>query len=667
MMQRLRQWWQMQTGHEETPFDGDFPAWVVSLGFHLLVLVAISMLTRFVPSIPPALTITTSDEQPDTPDLPQEFHFQNEVTEEIGANSEAGFEAAFAMAPEMSDFSEVAALAPTDIIMPEATQVETTEIVEASVGPHVSANQAVKGVAGYGTTGASGAIDRITHEILTSLGERKTLVVWLFDQSGSLQQRRKEIVDRFDRIYEQLGVIEASGNEAFAKHKDRPLLTSVLAFGDQVTLRTKKPTDDIQEIKSAVEGIELDSTGVERSFSALYMAAKRYQKYRMTSSSSGSPERNVMLIAVTDEAGDDADGLDQTVSLCRRYAMPVYVIGVPAPFGRKETVVKWIDPNPEFDQSAQWGRVDQGPESLVPERIRLHFSGTREDTAPIDSGFGPFALTRLCYETGGIYFAVHPNRQLKRRVGRHETAPYAAHIRQFFDSEKMLAYRPDYVSAREYKRRLMTNPTRMALVNAAKQSWITPMDSPQTTFVKNSEAALASALTEAQKSAAKLEPRVHSLYEILKQGEPNRTKEATPRWQAGYDLAMGRVLAVKVRTESYNAMLAAAKRGLEFKDPKNNTWNLVPSDDLSVGSQLKSLAKRGRTYLEQVVDEHPETPWAELASRELQQPLGWKWQESFTDLNPQQNNAGNNNNNVPQDDQARMLNRPKKRRPLPKL
>ena len=31
---------------------------------------------------------------------------------------------------------------------------------------------------------------------------------------------------------------------------------------------------------------------------------------------------------------------------------------------------------------------------------------------------------------------------------------------------------------------------------------------------------------------------------------------------------MGRVLAVKVRTEAYNAMLAAAKRGLKLKDPE---------------------------------------------------------------------------------------------------
>ena len=55
-----------------------------------------------------------------------------------------------------------------------------------------------------------------------------------------------------------------------------------------------------------------------------------------------------------------------------------------------------------------------------------------------------------------------------------------------------------------------------------------------------------------------------------------------PRWQAGYDLARGRALAVKVRTEGYNTMLALAKQGLKFKDPKNDTWDLRPTESVTV-------------------------------------------------------------------------------------
>src|SRR5690606_23510942 len=112
---------------------------------------------------------------------------------------------------------------------------------------------------GYvGTTGAVGAIDRITNEILLSLEQRPTLVVWLFDQSGSLKSQRKEIAKRFDRVYEELGVIEASGKSAFTKHDDKPLLTAVASFGKTVNMLTVEPTDSLPDIKAAVGAVRDD-------------------------------------------------------------------------------------------------------------------------------------------------------------------------------------------------------------------------------------------------------------------------------------------------------------------------------------------------------------------------------------------------------------------------
>jgi hypothetical protein len=142
-----------------------------------------------------------------------------------------------------------------------------------------------------------------------------------------------------------------------------------------------------------------------------------------------------------------------------------------------------------------------------------------------------------------------------------------------------------------------------------------------------------------------------------------------PRWRAGYDLAIGRVLAAKVRTEAYNAMLAAAKTRLKFEKPENNTWELEAADSLDVGSRLANLADKASMYLKRVVAEHPQTPWAMLAERELSTPLGWRWKESFTPppRPPEMENV-NNNNNVPNpsDDQAMMLDR-KPRRSPPRL
>jgi len=347
--------------------------------------------------------------------------------------------------------------------------------------------------------------------------------------------------------------------------------------------------------------------------------------------------------------------------------MPVYVIGVPAPFGRQETQMKWVDPDPKYDQAAQWGTVDQGPETLQPERVKLAFFNSKLDDEPMDSGFGPFALTRVCYETGGIYFTVHPNRNVMRAVSRGETEAYSAHMKYFFDPSVMRKYRPDYVSIDEYNRRLSQSKCRMALVNAARGSMIVPMESPQLKFVKRDEGSFSEALSNAQRDAAKLEPKIDALYQALKLGEGDRDKETVPRWQAGFDLAIGRAMAVKVRTEAYNIMLAAAKSGIPQKDKKNNTYELVPADTITGNSQLAKLADKAKEYLTRVTTDHPDTPWALLAKEELSQPLGWAWKDSYTDISPMKEGAGNGNAAAQANDKKMMLEKPTPKRPPPKL
>jgi hypothetical protein len=373
-----------------------------------------------------------------------------------------------------------------------------------------------------------------------------------------------------------------------------------------------------------------------------------------------------MFIVISDEIGDDAVGLDKTVNICRRNEIPVYVVGIPAPFGYRETFVKYVDPDPKYDQTPQFLPVNQGPESLFPECVRLQFAG-RADPNPMDSGFGPFALTRLCYETGGIYFTVHPNRNVNREVRRGEIDDFSAHLKHFFDPNVMRAYRPDYVSVEEYGRRVAKNKTRMSLVKAAELSQVGQLDAPTLRFVKADEAAFANALTEAQKAAAILEPRLNNLYEILRLGESDRPKEVELRWTAGYDLAMGRVLAAKVRAEGYNAMLAAAKRGLRFSNEKNNTWVLEAVNEFNTGSQLAKAGEQAKAYLDRVVREHPRTPWALLAELDLKTPLGWRWKEEFTDLSPRVAANAGNNNAPPAPARPARAPAPPPRRPPPKL
>jgi len=131
------------------------------------------------------------------------------------------------------------------------------------------------------------------------------------------------------------------------------------------------------------------------------------------------------------------------------------------------------------------------------------------------------------------------------------------------------------------------------------------------------------------------------------------------------------VLALKVRTESYNIMLAKAKQGMKFQDPKHDTWELRESNEIGGGSTFEKWAKEAQTYLQRVVDEHEGTPWALMAQAELKQPMGWQWEERYTGVNaPRQVAANNNNNNVPRprpDERAMMLRKPPPKRPAPRL
>ena len=61
-----------------------------------------------------------------------------------------------------------------------------------------------------------------------------------------------------------------------------------------------------------------------------------------------------------------------------------------------------VDPDPRYNQEPQRPTLNQGPESFWPERLKIGYTGRRHHEEPLDSGFGPFSLTRLAVSTGGL-------------------------------------------------------------------------------------------------------------------------------------------------------------------------------------------------------------------------------------------------------------------------
>jgi len=655
-LQKLQQWWHDSLGDEEGPFDGDTPAWAVSLVIHVVVLLGLALAglgepPRTARSVTVIEAPLAADEEPELDLEPQEIAVSEEPQDASGAESEQSDAVAMSLAPTLSEVSVVPVEPAPDLVgdisLEPVDLQPTAQAIDAAV--------MVKGAVGVGTTGAAGAVDLLTDVIAQSLQQRPTVVCWVFDQSVSLSAQRQQIAARLDRVFDELGANRSSAR--------RPELTNmVVAFGQGVAVVTPKPTGEVEEVVKAIASIPVDDSGAEMTFTAIRRTAEAARIFRTS-----SPKKNVMIVVFTDEVGNDQDKADDTTRYCQTLGIPVHVVGVPAPFGIAEVRMKYVEFDPKFQQDEQWAVIEQGPETLFPEVVRVR-SGRFADDA-IDSGFGPFSLSKLCADTGGIYFRVHANSGARGKVTNEMTAPMSSQLRYFFDPDVMRAYQPDYVSQAKLKQDLAANRAKQALVEAARKSVIEPMDSPDMVFPRKDEGALKNLLGEAQKTAARLQPKIDALYELLKSGQADRGRIQEKRWQAGYDLALGRVLAVKVRTDAYNLMLAQASLGMNFKNPKNDTWRLEASDEVKVGSATEKLAKQATELLERVVNDHPGTPWALLAAEELRTPLGYEWKEAFTDVNGVKPMAGNNPNvpNARADDKKKMLAPPKPRRDLKRL
>ena len=675
MLNNIKRWWQIKTGRFETPLDTDVPFWMVSLVFHLGLILLLAKV--FMPQSAPQAIGSINADTEDVIDMdeliPEEMDVYETDEEELGAEAEEELKAEAAATPTLEFVSdETEAVETPDFETGEIFASEFTSEVN-SAAPTLE-TVAVRGVAGRSLKNTSGAIDRIAEVIRDRMAEGDLMVVWLFDQSASLRAQRTKIAKQFDRVYQQLERFQEL-DKADIKDPDfnPPLMTDIFQFGQTVTPLLKNPTFKLDELREAVSKVKRDDSGKENVMQSVMTVAKKYRQMARVVPRTGKPERTVMVILVTDEAGDDVALTDQAVRYCVNSRVSVYAIGVPAPFGREETEVKWVDPDPGYDQTPQRAIVDQGAETPRPERLRLGFVDGRQDFEQIDSGFGPFYLTRLCYETGGLYFAVHPNRTGKRRVRWGEVRNYASKLTYFFDPEIMRRYQPSYVSVQTYNQSLSKNKARLALVQASEFTRTgKPLRSPRLRFPRLDEGRFTRQINEAQKDAAFVVPELDRLMQTLKAGEADREKEDDERWQAGYDLAMGRAIAARLRASTYNEMLALAKTSLKFdppknaKTPQNNTWVLQSSDKVETGSRDAQLAEKAQAYLSRVVDEHPGTPWALIAQHELKIPIGWEWKQAYTEPpKPREMRPGNNNNMV---ERRPMMNRdPKQLRPVPRL
>lgn len=573
-------------------FDA-IPAWGMSLLVHVGVIILVAMIT--LPDIIlPEINLTSSIEPEE---IRQEvYELSTNPTETLGnlsAMNVQGESAAMAQDRGMDNHLEEIDKIQEDLVNPRIAQFETMATPNEA--------QMLESIDTTGTTeqagGTEGSIDRITLEIAASLRQRKTLPVWLFDESLSLEARREVITNRFESIYQQLGLLDDLDTKDALK-------TGIIGYGENIHVLVKEPTSDLAELTTAVKAIKNDESGKENVFGAVAEALKVYTPFKR------KMKANMMIIIVTDERGDDFQGMEEIVKKCSRDGVKVYCVGNASIFGREKGYVryKWEFEGENFEEDIP---VDQGPETAMAEGLQLPFWTARtHDLTRMSSGYGPYTLSRLTAETGGIFLIADD------AVG------------QKWDPQIMRQYMPDYRPQAEYMKQLQTNMAKQALVTASQQALTEEVPIPQTSFQANNDNILREQITEAQKPLAVLDYFLQRTHTMLEAGEKDRGKLDTDRWRATFDLNMGRILAMRVRAFGYNAVLAEMKSNPKtFSKPESNQWRLVPSETINAGANVRKMNDKAQEYLNRVISEHPGTPWAYLAKVELSDPLGWEWVE----------------------------------------
>ena len=248
------------------------------------------------------------------------------------------------------------------------------------------------------------------------------------------------------------------------KQPDR-IKTGVVTIGQAVGFPVRL-TSDPQVVVAALDAIRMDSSGREVTFDALEQALEAYLPERTRDG------REVVFVVITDEAGDDWDRVDNLIEPTRKYALPIYVIGVPAPFGSRAALDASVEAegaasaNGAAGNAKGWQPILQGPESRGLEAIPLEFEEVGADVELLDSGFGPFGLEWLCRASGGAYLAV---REAESRGGlsRARRLVWPTVDAAAFEGDRWREYLPDWVNAADYAKILQENAACLALHDAS--------------------------------------------------------------------------------------------------------------------------------------------------------------------------------------------------------
>ncbi|MBL8809559.1 MAG: VWA domain-containing protein [Planctomycetaceae bacterium] len=517
---------------------------------------------------------------------------------------------------------------------------------DAMIGEELGEGEIV-GDVGAAVEGYGAAMGIITQEIIRMMRESKVTVIWLFDESGSLEDDRKEIRENYHRVYEELGL--AAKQDKDLRKGSELLLTVVASYGKDLHEHLPQPSADVEKIKAAIDRIPTDTTGQENMSQSI---AKIIQKYKRTAING---KRKIAVIVVSDESGDDGAYVEQAVAEARAAKSPIYFLGRESTFGFPYAHQRWVD---DETKEEFWIRIRRGPETPYPECLQWNGLHSRWDVT--NSGFGPYEQVRLARETGGIFFVL---------PGEEATLVGAdSNDRRKYDFLSMREYQPDLESRPAYMQErsnsefrntlwqviVRLNPNGDELLFGEKVEVDPGLTLQNEHFPLLPEPFRQAALGQAEKAVRSMLLTQEAIG-LLERIKPLRAKEASPRWRAGYDLALAQLYMFRLRLYQYLLALDQHANAMpKPTNPKSNEWNfwwggqpIVPDEAqferMKVAFGLKQTREEYNEFvkteeaaaierLKAVITDHPGTPWARRAQGEIDGGFGFRSGERAWDV-----------------------------------
>ena len=616
------------------------PSILVSFVVHAVVLIVLVMIPVMIPAMTPDVMLESifTEELPKD-QMEQELDLDTKPAESLNViaggtpSTAVGAAAQSASTPVDVQKAKVLNEATVDAPRVEAMQL-TDEVLTAELGEGEVTGEVGAMVEGYGQ-----AMGIITQEIMRMMRQQKVLVIWMFDESGSLEDDRKEIRENYMRVYNELGI--AVKQDKDLRKKSDQMLTAVTSYGQAVHYHTRQPESDPERIKAAIDRVPVDESGEENMCRSVAAVLQKHSRYTM------GGKRKIAVIIVSDESGDDGDYVEDAVAAAKATKAPIYVMGRESMFGYPTARQRWVYKDEEKDiEEHFWLPIRRGPETAYPECLQWDGLHARWDGQA--AGFGPYEQVRMARETGGIFFVLPGNE--KNLVGRD------VNQKRKYDFLAIREYTPLLLSRLKYQQDRATSPFRQTLWNVIVR--LNPMNNKLLFETHDPELnirrehfpiELAGFQQEAGRQvirAAKAMLLINEQLGRLDAVKSLRAAESSQRWRAGYDLAYAQLHLFRLRLYQYLLNMDAHVNNMpKPKNEKSNVWSfhrsrktLVPDEPqfqrldkaFNLGiehddyiAMVAAEEKLTTELLDQVIKEHPGTPWAYRADREKRDGFGF--------------------------------------------